>query len=124
MTTSTFICICGFSPDPEKSYPGHSGLLKDLSAQVELEEFQSRQLAKLLRSTPAEQHEWATDYFGENWPRSGSLEELICDFLYVSHRRDGCTATFHCPRCGRLALLPDARGPWIIYQKANRRVEQ
>ena len=112
----TLVCKCGAEFGPNNVPEGVTGLLKPLKQQVELEAFQARELAEVLSLDPSKQKGWRDKHFGSEYPNDVELEELIEDFLYSTHRRDGCTATFNCPKCGRLALLHDVNEDWQFFQ--------
>ncbi len=106
---SVFICNCGEKFE-EKNIPQEAcGLLKPLKQQVALETFQAKELSILFACNTEERKKWSNRHFGPEYPDDWELEELIEDFLYASHRRDGCTATFVCPSCSRLSLLYDVK---------------
>ena len=113
--TDTLVCKCGAKFGPHDETEGATGLLKPLHNQVALESFQAQELAELFSADASARREWLTKHYGPDYPDDSEMEQLIEDFLYISHRRDGCTATFECPKCNRLALLYDVNEEWRFY---------
>lgn len=116
---ANFTCKCGLTIADDEETGGASGLLKPLTQQVALEAFQAEELAKLVSTSPDERKRWQSAHFGPEYPSEVELQELIEGFLYFSHRKDGCTATFNCPKCGRLALLHDVNDEWQFFLADN-----
>jgi len=112
---SKFICKCGKVYREEEEPEGASGLLKSLKAQVDLEDYQAQEIAKYIELNDSEKQKWISDHFGSEYPKDVTTKELIEDFLYKSHRQNGCTATFSCPSCGRVAFLYDVNEQWKFY---------
>lgn len=114
--TDVFVCKCGLEVKPDEAIEGTTGLLKPLHNQVELESLQATEIAKLVGADEGVRADWIARHFARGYPADGDIEEVILDFLYFSHRNDGCTATFECPECGRLALLHDVNEDWRFYK--------
>jgi hypothetical protein len=118
--SDVFVCKCGLEVQPDEVIEGATGLLKPLHNQVALESFQAQELAKLFSADAGARRGWLAKHYGPDYPDDDEMEQLIEDFLYVSHRRDGCTATFECPKCKRLALLYDVNEEWRFYTPEDK----
>lgn len=114
--TDVFVCKCGREVRPNEVVEGATGLLKPLHNQVALESYQAKEIADLCTANVDARRDWLIKHYGPEWPDGDDLTQVIEDFLYFSHRRDGCTATFECPECGRLALLHDVNEEWRFYK--------
>lgn len=116
---SSFTCKCGAVFKEGEEPKDACGLLKSLSLQAQLESYQANELAKLITLNEGERRKWVEEKFGPDYPNDLDLHEVIEDFLYKSHREDGCTATFLCPNCGRIGVLYDVREKWKFYAREN-----
>jgi hypothetical protein len=116
---SSFTCKCGSVFKDGEEPKNSCGLLKPLTSQIQLESYQAKELSDYVSSNEEERRKWIGEKFGPDYPNDLDIKEIIEDFIYKSHREDGCTATFLCPNCGRLATLYDVNEEWKFYVPEN-----
>ena len=101
---SSFTCKCGAIIRESEEPPHASGILLSLSSLSALEEKIAHSVVEFL-STPETQREtWLRAYFGPEYPKDQSAHEVANDIISQSVNATNFSSTFHCPKCGRLAV--------------------
>lgn len=90
------------------------------SITVDLEECQATEIADYISSNKEHRAEWPYRYFGSEYPTDTTIQEMIEDFLYSSHRKDGYSMTYICPSCGRFAVLNENTEEWKFYAPESK----